>query len=462
MSSRRRRPSRGKRSPSRGRRAGKYLLYAAAAVLCLAAAKVGALYYEVRDAPGSKGKALARAIFEEVVSPDHVFHGKDRLNVLLMVEDITLDNRRQRVKGNSRSDTNILIALDRVRRTVSVLSLPRDTRVNIPAGGEHGGWHKLNAAHAYGGPFLLMQTVEKNLGVEVHHYLKTNAEGFVKIVDLVDGVDIEVERDMHYDDSWQDFHVHLDAGLHHLDGKGAEGYVRWRKNNPRSKGGDGAQDPKGDLGRIERQQKVMTALLKKALSPRYITRLRSIVRAGRECIETDLTDRELASLAVFLSRFNPSMMERAVLPVRGGAGMVPILRDEAAPILLAMFGHTFDQFAFMGQGHADTVGGVGYETLREPAPSRLREFEDEPEEWETVEPEPDEAPGEPPLDEVEDPPDDEDALSLEAGASGVGSSLQQAPRERVWIEPPAPPLAEPDAPAAPSERPEPAPAPAPG
>lgn len=130
----------------------------------------------------------------------------------------------------------------------TLVSLPRDSFVHIRDHGQN----KLNAAHSQGGPELLVDTVEQNTGLRVDGYLEIGFGGFVGVVDKVGGVN------MCLDEPIQDDKAHLDlpAGCQDLTGPEALGYVRMRYS-----------DPRGDIGRVERQREFLSALVSKMASP---------------------------------------------------------------------------------------------------------------------------------------------------------------------------------------------------
>jgi len=97
---------------------------------------------------------------------------------------------------------------------------------------------------------LSLKTLESFLNIPIHYYVKVNFQQFEKFIDAIGGVDIEVERRMYYRDKTDKFLVDLTPGVHHLNGREALGYVRFR------------HDPMGDLARVERQQKFLMALFK--------------------------------------------------------------------------------------------------------------------------------------------------------------------------------------------------------
>lgn len=150
------------------------------------------------------------------------------------------------IDGN-RADTMMLLYRPPSGRSV-MMSLPRDSYVEIPGRNNN----KLNAAFAFGGPQLLIETVEHNTGIRIDGYLEVGFLGVVNAVDAVGGIEVCLDEPIQDRDS----HLDLPAGCQTLDGVDALGYVRMRK-----------ADPRGDLGRIERQREVVGAVIGKAVSP---------------------------------------------------------------------------------------------------------------------------------------------------------------------------------------------------
>lgn len=149
--------------------------------------------------------------------------------------------------GGARTDTMMLLYLPPSGEP-ALISLPRDSFVSIPDNGKN----KLNAAYAFGGPKLLEQTVEANTGLRIDGYLEVGFGGFVNVVDAVGGVDVCVKKDI----KDKDAHLNVKKGCQTFDGVTALGYVRMRK-----------ADPRGDLGRVERQRQVIAAIAEKAATP---------------------------------------------------------------------------------------------------------------------------------------------------------------------------------------------------
>src|SRR5215211_7448936 len=130
----------------------------------------------------------------------------------------------------------------------ALISVPRVSYVSIPGKGRN----KINASYAFGGPELLVKTVEANTGLRVDSYVEIGFGGFVNIIDSLGGIEMCLPKAI----KDQDSHIDLPKGCQNLDGTTALGYVRMRK-----------ADPRGDLGRVERQREMLSAVAKKAASP---------------------------------------------------------------------------------------------------------------------------------------------------------------------------------------------------
>ena len=190
-----------------------------------------------------------------------------------------VDNRKDDV---GRSDTLMILNLS--DKNASLLTIPRDTMVYI----DRHGYQKINAAYAYGGAKLTRETVEDFLGIEIDHYVTINKSRFAEVIDAMGGVDIYVERDMEYEDPWDDdggLVIDLKQGLQHLDGETAIQYVRFRDSE------------EGDIGRVRRQQAFMRACADRLSEPSMLIKLPELLGVAVKAIETDLSSTEMLAAA---------------------------------------------------------------------------------------------------------------------------------------------------------------------
>ncbi|GIP41115.1 transcriptional regulator [Paenibacillus sp. J31TS4] len=206
------------------------------------------------------------------------WEGKEQVNILLMGGDSRESNNHE----PPRSDTMMLASIDPVTKKAYLFSILRDSYVKIPGHGSD----RINAALAYGGPSLTMQTVSEMTGLPIQYYVYTDFEGFVALVNAVGGVEIDVEKDMKYTDKWDgpEFDIDLKKGLQTLDGKTALQYVRFR------------HDKLGDFTRTERQRKFMTALAQKMQRTTSLVRLPSILNKVEPYIETNMPMTDMLKL----------------------------------------------------------------------------------------------------------------------------------------------------------------------
>ena len=200
---------------------------------------------------------------------------------------------------NTRSDTIILVNIDPKHRSINAISIPRDSKVYIA--GDYG-IQKINSAHAYGGVELAKETIENTLGVKVDRYIAVNTEAVVRLVDILGGVPVYVEKDMYYNDYSGKLNVGLSKGHHVLNGKQAEGYLRYRK------------DGLGDIGRTSRQQWFLRNLLTQLQTPQIITKIPEILNLINEYVKTDMSMYEISNFAAMAKDFSLDHIEVATLP----------------------------------------------------------------------------------------------------------------------------------------------------
>lgn len=243
---------------------------------------------------------------------------KPIVRILMLGEDRTGSKKSGR---HGLSDTLVVLAINNGTKPkeVRAISIPRDTRVEIP---DHG-ICKINAANAYGGPELSKQVIQNLLGVDIDYYIATSTGGLRGLVDLVGGVYIVVDENMNYDDNHQDLHIHLKASPEKqlLKGSDAEGYVRFRHDRWGDSGWKIVDGKKVPAGRISRQQYFMRALANRILSlPTKRERADVLSKAYEKgYILSNLNLKDWDALADFMKNVDPEKMGMAVLP--GAPGM---------------------------------------------------------------------------------------------------------------------------------------------
>lgn len=193
----------------------------------------------------------------------------------------------------SRSDTIMLAFLDMNVPTVRLLSIPRDTRVQIPGYG----YEKINHAHVYGGVELVKETVNQFLGTDLEYYVEVDFNGFARIVDLLGGVEMEVPRRMYYSPEG----INLYPGVQVLDGNKALQFVRYRSDG-------------GDLVRVERQQLFLKELARTALANRNLWTAARIAQATTEMVETDLRMTQILYLATSMLKMDVDSVRTNTIP----------------------------------------------------------------------------------------------------------------------------------------------------
>ncbi|MBP8718280.1 MAG: LCP family protein [Candidatus Atribacteria bacterium] len=197
----------------------------------------------------------------------------DRLNILAVGTDS--------LEARGRADSILVLSVAPKTKDTILFSIPRDLRVMIP----ERGMDKINHAFAYGGVDLLKKTVEDLIGLPINYYGVVDFEGFKYIIDALGGIDIYVEKDMYYIDQAGSFKINLQKGPQVLDGEKALEYVRFRS------------DSLGDLGRIQRQQKLINAVIDKILNVDNLTKIPNIVSSLPDYINTNMGSSDIISLA---------------------------------------------------------------------------------------------------------------------------------------------------------------------
>ncbi|MBP2626392.1 MAG: yvhJ [Firmicutes bacterium] len=219
-----------------------------------------------------------------------------RINILLIgLDDGDPDNPH----SPRRSDAIMVASIDSENKTINLLSIPRDSRVMIPG---YDGYEKINNAYFYGGSDLAVGTVKEFLHIPIHYYVVIDWQSFIKVVDILGGVNLNVEHDMNYEDPYENLSIHLSKGNQHLDGEKAGQYVRYR------------HDELGDIGRVERQQQFLRALNNQMLQSGTILKLPALMTTISKYVHTDMNMYDLAKVANLLREMKANSLHAEMLP----------------------------------------------------------------------------------------------------------------------------------------------------
>ena len=206
------------------------------------------------------------------------------ISILLMGVD-------QRPNDPGRSDTLIVLTLNPKNKEMQMVSIPRDTRIQLPGYG----WQKINAAYAFGGPKLAMQTVKNYLNVPLDYYVRINMQGLSDLVNAVGGVTVNNTLSWH-DEGFYKKGYFYHKGTLNLNGPQALGFVRMRH-----------LDPQGDFGRNQRQRKVIRAIVKKASGFSSFSHYQDILNAISSNVITDMTFSDMKSVVMNYSECKNNM-----------------------------------------------------------------------------------------------------------------------------------------------------------
>lgn len=239
-------------------------------VLFLAVVGMGAkLYWDVSKSMDKTYETVERSKKSQVN-----LNNKEPFSVLLLGIDTGDDGRVEQ----GRSDTTIVATVNPRDKQTTLVSLARDTYVDIPGQGKQ---DKLNHAYAFGGASLAMDTVENYLNIPINHYVSINMAGLKELVNAVGG--IEVNNNLTFSQDGYDFTI----GKISLDGEQALSYSRMRY-----------EDPNGDYGRQERQRKVIEGIVQKVLSLNSVSNYQEILTAVSYNMKTDLSFDDMKKIAL--------------------------------------------------------------------------------------------------------------------------------------------------------------------
>jgi len=234
--------------------------------------------------------------------------GTERVNILVMGID-----QREHEDGPWRTDTMLVLTIDPVTMSGGMLSIPRDLWVPIPGYEEA----RINQAHFFGevddypggGPALAVKAVQYNLGIPIDYYVRVNFTAFEQVVDLIGGVDIQVEEEItdpiYPDEAYGFDPLYIPAGWQHFDGEMALKYARTRHTEG------------GDFDRAKRQQQVLQAVFEQVMQldklPQIAAQASNLWETLENSVVTDLKLDQIIALAQLASEVNPDDIRCGVI-----------------------------------------------------------------------------------------------------------------------------------------------------
>lgn len=213
----------------------------------------------------------------------------DRYNVLVVGTD----------QGGLLTDTIMVFNVDTINGKIKVASIPRDTMVEYK-----GSRCKINSllAAGDGNLSLLIKEIKSITGIEINYYAKVSYLGFRKVIDILGGVEIDVKQNMYYSDPTQNLYINIKKGLQVLNGKNAEGYVRFRHTYIR-----------GDIQRTEVQRDFLKQLIKQKLTAKYVTKAPALLKELYENVETNFLMVNALATVARSDKFNGSTCFESVI-----------------------------------------------------------------------------------------------------------------------------------------------------
>lgn len=300
-----------KKKPVRRRKVRRWLMFFSVFFLLLAAGVAGAVYWKIENALNTVTSPQDGFATPGSENLDPKYHNDKPLSLVILGSDTRPET------GSMNTDVMIVAVANPTTKKVTMVSLPRDTRVKIPG---YRDYHKINSVYANGeaerrqaerknqvptenGISLTKKTLTELLGIPIDHYVAVDFEGFKAVIDELGGIEINVDRKLVYDDPTDDTHINLSPGLQLLNGEQALGYVRHRHDNR------GTKYYSSDFDRNRRQQEVIQAVIDKAGSLEGLTKVFAILDVGAKHIHTDLSKEQIKGLAYDFKGLNSSSLQ---------------------------------------------------------------------------------------------------------------------------------------------------------
>lgn len=262
----------------------KYLLIVTCTTFIFAIFSAGIIFFNSLHSAWGGGVNMPDSTVDEHVEGLDIVEKSRPYNILVLGVDVEA----------KLTDVMMLCQIDPVDHKVSMLSIPRDTRVKLNNRNV-----KINSSFSHGGVEQVIQCVKDLTGLPVHHYFMIDTAAFRECIDALGGVYFTVPRKMDYEDPLQDLYIHLEAGYQLLDGDKAEQLVRFRRYT------------NGDIDRIKVQQDFLKELIEQKLTAAYILKIPEVYSIVEKNSATDMTLREMIDAGKQLLAVEDSEMFRS-------------------------------------------------------------------------------------------------------------------------------------------------------
>ena len=270
--------------------------------IALLSGTVGSLVAVTVPLPGAVSPREGQKLLGDLFKNGFRYQVTRPVNILVLGVDRVLDPK---ATGDDlftgHSDSMLLVHVNPQLKGVNVLSIPRDTQVEIP----NIGITKINQANASGGPALVGKVVTDTFnGVQVDRYIRFSTDAFRELIDQVGGVRVYVPIDMVYEDKTQKLSINLKQGWQTLNGDQAEQFARFRN------------DGFGDIGRVQRQQTLLKALKEQMASPFVVPRIPGILQTMQKYVDTNLSLEEMSAILNYGLGLDQKAVKMVLLPGR--------------------------------------------------------------------------------------------------------------------------------------------------
>ena len=345
-----------------------------AILFLLVGGSVGGYYYYTLSAPLSSiiGQQVKRLPGDEDPNQVRTTGGNvltgGRINILLLGSDT--DQKFTNADGTHTylAQTDIVVTIDPATKNIAMLSIPRDFWINVPGSG----MHKLDEAYALGGVALSRETIYQDFGIPINYYAWVGLDGFVKVIDTVNGIDVDVIHPI-TDDQYPDDvgnnttdiyrykRLYLAPGPQHLGGIEALEYVRSRH-----------ADLVGDFGRSARQQQILKQLKNKLNNPGIVEKLPELANDLNGYVKTDMQLTDIFNLLTYARGLDTSKIEQVTLGppysnsgnAPGGKSVVFPHCDLIVPVIAKVFASGANARCNITAGSASTPApGLASQTL---------------------------------------------------------------------------------------------------